>query len=303
MPKDNPSIESHEHLYTKSSFNPSISICLVCSSICLSTETQLLKSIKPKQMELKYNEEPLYIFTQTKPQAFVFENKKEYLQMRTQIIREMKQICHQHSLQYKTFLAAVYYLDKISSKFSSFRYDSIRLISIFCIILSCKYWENGEIGCLVEDAYKRSISINYSNDELFVLQLLDYDLTVSTSYDYLIAMIQIGFVFDDESFDKKKLSFIYSHIEKMLYAFVESKSYIEMDPLTIALGLIGFLRDNLDLLSLPEHLIKLFGNDVSINYSEVIEKVKKCVKIKKVNKIEHNKDVNVRKEIIEGVKM
>ena len=298
MPKDNPSLESHEHLYIKTNFNPLISICTVCSSVCLLTESQLFKSIKPNQFDIKYNEEPLYIFTQMKPQVLNFKNQKEYLEIRTQIIKEMKQICHQHSLQYKTFFAAVYYLDKISSQLFSFRYDSIRIISIFCIILSCKYWENGEIGCIVEDTYKRTISMNYANDELFVLKLLDYDLSVSTSYDYLMSMIQIGFVFDNESFDKKKLTFIYSHIEKMLYAFVERRSYLELDQLTIALGLIGFLRDNLDLLSLPEHLIKLFGNDVSINYNEVVEKVKKCVKIKKVNK-----DVIVRKKIIEGSKV
>ena len=103
MPKDNPSLESHEHLYIKSNFNPLISICTVCSSVCLSTESQLFKSIKPNQFDIKYNEEPLYIFTQMKPQVLNFKNQKEYLEIRTQIIKEMKQICHQHSLQYKTF--------------------------------------------------------------------------------------------------------------------------------------------------------------------------------------------------------
>ena len=63
--------------------------------------------------------------------------------------------------------------------------------------------ENGKKGIEIKKKCGLN-SCNYLKDELYLLQLLNYDLHIFTSYDILIDCLYCGFIFSDETFSTKK---------------------------------------------------------------------------------------------------
>lgn len=285
----------HEHIYHLTDQDPTVSFCSKCCSVSISTETETVSTVKPNSYITFVKNDPTVIFSQPPTASFSknLPRKIEYLKIRQGIIKEMKQLAHRHSLQYKTFFASIYYLDTICSKLLYYEYEAIRLMGMFCLVLSSKFWEDGEKGYEVEKFYSKTISTNYISDEIFVLKLLDYNLAVTTAYDYLISMLQIGFVFENETVNPKKMNFIYSHIEKMLYGFIESKNYIDMTQKEIAFGIIGFSRESMKIDAFPDKLMKIYGKNYCKNeFFGILSKIKKCLKIKKQKS--NSPNVNVR---------
>ena len=271
-------IESNEH--------SNISFCADCSSIIITTETKsTLSTVKPTSFQLPTDIDPSLILSHEDSLTRFFSNKKEYLNVRQKVIREMKKIKSKNSLSYQTFFLGVTYLDLICSKLSSFNYDEISLIAHFCIIIAAKFSEDGYKAYEIEKEYRKTISSNYHSDEVYILKLLDYNLNIITSYEMMITIMRIGFLFEDEVFNKKKMNFVYNQMEKMLYAFVESRKYIDMTQKEIAMGIVGFSRESLGLEAYGERVKVAFGfNDSEYKlsfYMNGLSKVKMCLKIKK----------------------
>ena len=298
MPNEVPNKKNnfiHEHIYHLTDQDPAVSFCSKCSSISVSTETETVSTVKPSSYITFVKHDPTVIFSQPSTASFSknIPGKIEYLKIRQGIIKEMKQLSLRHSLHYKTFFASVYYLDTICSKLLSYEYEATRLMGIFCLVLSSKFWEDGKKGCEVEKFYSKMVSTNYLSDEIFILKLLDYNLAITTAYDYLISMLQIGFVFENETVNHQKMNFIYSHIEKMLYGFIESKNYIEMTQKEIALGIIGLSRESMKIDAFPDKLMKIYGkNYCETEFLGILSKIKKCLKIKKQKN--NSPNINVR---------
>ena len=191
----------------------------------------------------------------------------------------MKLLCNNFELNKKTYFLSVDYFDRICSKLISFELESLNQISYFCLILAAKFQENGTKSIQLK---KKCVinSYNYIRDELYLLQLLNYDLHVFTSYDILIDCLYCGFIFSDESFSLKKMDIIYEKIVNILYLFSESRYYIDMTYKEISLAIIGFVRETLGLESFNNIIKNIFmndSNDVEI-YLLCLDKIKKCFK-------------------------
>jgi hypothetical protein len=116
----------------------------------------------------------------------------------------MKSNCKKLNLNLKTFFSALDYFDRICSIFVSFDLKSLKQISDLCIILSAKLNENMSKAMEVKYALDGSSNKNYVKDELYLLQILKYDLVRITSYDILRDILMCGFIFNDEEFHEKK---------------------------------------------------------------------------------------------------
>lgn len=283
MPSEIKNISLCEHNQTvKTLSNSLISYCILCGSFEFISETgNKIFSIKPKKSKFFSQIDPTIILASKDTPIQKFRNKKEYLKFRQQMIKETKKICLKNHLTLKTFFLAIYYFDNICSKLSIFSLDTLNSMSFFCLIIAAKFSENGSTAKLLENKYKGKISSNYQSDEIYILKLLDYNLNVITSYDIISSVINSGFVFDDEIFNNKKYLLIYSQIEKMIYAFVESKNFIEMTPKQIAFSIISFSRECLGLEVFSQRIKKIFN----ISYNDdlcfyLLRKIKLCFKIK-----------------------
>ena len=102
---------------------------------------------------------------------------------------------------------------------------------------------------------------NFVKDELFLVQLLDYDLHVFTCYDVLMDILHCGFLFNGERFSINKMKIIYEKIEGMIYMFSESKYYLDMTNKEIALVIIGLIREILGLEAYSNIIKYIFIND------------------------------------------
>ena len=218
----------------------SISYCIICSSFIfqnISSFESSSKTIKPNSFEINKEHAPNFEWlNKDSIKSKFFINKKEYLKLRPSIIKSMKKICSFFSLSLKTYFLSVEYFDKINSNSSSYNENTLSQISLFCIILAAKFVENVKKALEVQSALKEKASKNYLVDEVFVLKLLDYDLNIYTSYDIFMDILYCGFIFENENFNYKQINLIYYNIQKILYTFSESNSYIDMTPKQIAIS-------------------------------------------------------------------
>ena len=274
----------------------SISYCMICSAFIFtnsSSNNSTVKTIKPKNFGKNSEIPHCFVWlSKEKNLSNNYYNKKEYLKQRTPIIKNIKKICSYFSLKLKTYFLSIEYFDKICTKLSFFNPTFLFQIHLYCIILASKFNEQASKAFIVQTYLKKSISKNYSEDEIYVLNLLDYELNMNTSYDMLIDILQLGFVFEGEKFNFQGMNYIYSNIEKILYIFSEMNSYINMTHKQIAICLIGFAREILGLEPFSGIIKKLF----LINQNNEKEFVSGLRIIKKHIKIEGKKD-KITKEI------
>ncbi len=262
----------------------SISYCVLCSTFIIKNIPieSINKAIKPNNYEFnKYNPQNL-AWNQTDVQStYNFINKKEYIKYRSSIIKNMKKICTHFSLSLKTYFSSIGYLDKICSNTALFDKNIIFQISLFCIILAAKYFENKEKAFEIQSNLKDTASKNYVFDEIYVLKLLNYDLNINTPYDILMDILYYGFVFENEDFNLKKLNLLYKNMPKILYMFSESNSYIDMSPKQIGICLIGFCRELLNLNPFNDiiRIISMINNSNEKMYISGLNIIKKRIKI------------------------
>ena len=272
----------------------SISYCIICSSFIIKNISSFQlspKVIKPNNFKL--NKEDLHnldwLTKESHPHE-LFNNQKEYLKLRAPIVRNIKKICTDFCLSLKTYFSSIEYLDIICSKIFSYHNNTLIQLSLFCIILASKFFENKNKAFEVQSFLKQNVSKNYSFDEIYVLKLLNYDLNIESPYDMLIDILYYGFVFENEDFNPNNLDALYKNILKMLYIFSESNSYIKMTPKQIAIGMMCFCRELLNLNPFSEEIKKIFLANKTDNslYVDGLNIIKKRIKIENERKIGNN---------------
>ena len=263
----------------------SINYCMICSAFILSdcsSNNSIIKTIKPDNFQKKIEMFPSFSWLLKENEIINnFYNKKDYLKQRNSIIKNIKKVCSYFSVSLSTYFLTVYYFDEVCSKFSSFNQNSLMQISLFCLILATKFNEETSKAVQMQKALKNNISKNYCEDEKYVLNLLNYKLNVHTPYDILMSILHSGFIFEGEEFNPKKMSYIYSNLENILYIFSGVNSYIDMTPKQIVISLVGFARELLGLSSYSNTFKKVFMIDQSHehDYLSGLEIIKKKIKI------------------------
>ena len=271
--------------------NSNFSLCFNCSSIIFKNESgQDITTIKPSKYSVtQETSTPIFLSITDSHTPYNFRNKSDFLKIRNSFVKYIKKFCNDFKLSKKSFFLSLDYFDKICSKMNSFNKNDLLQISQYCIILASKFQESQQ-KTLEMKSYL-GLSDNYSKDELYLLQLLDYNLLVHTSYDILIDIMHTGFLFQDEKFSLKKMNLIYGKMENMLYFFAETKLYIDMTYKEIALSLIGLIRQTLGL-EAYNYIIKYIFmneyNDIPIYY-RCLKKFGKFFQIKDNN---NHSDIN-----------
>lgn len=182
------------------------------------------------------------------------------------------------------------YFDRLCSKLTTFNF-SVNQIAQFCVLLAAKF-QDGQQNAITAKCCL-GYSKNYSKDELYILQLLNYELYSITSYDILKDIMHIGFLFNNEKFSRNKMNIIYGKMEKMLYFFSETKYYIEMTKMEIALAVIGFVRETLGLTAYNNILKEIFMNSGDEKkYLNCLSKFRKYFKIQDDSRHNCNKENN-----------
>lgn len=243
----------------------SIKYCLICSKFIfknISSYEYSQKVIIPSNFNInKEYSQSLQLLEKNNEQKNIFINKKDYLKLRSSIIKNMKDICSYFFLSFKTYFLSVEYLDRICSQISSFNENILFQISLFCIILASKFAENNLKALEVQSKLREKVSKNFLVDEIYILKLLNYNLNLYTSYDILIDIMSFGFIFENEDFNHNILNILYSNIPKILYTFSQSNSYIDMTAKQVAISIIGFSRELLNLNPFNENIRKIFKID------------------------------------------
>ena len=212
-----------------------------------------------------------------------------YIKHRQHLLKELKFISNSFSLQAQTLILAVSYIDtlclsKLTFNNNNNSYNEIKSLALFCLILAAKFNEVGNQGTALalEKQYKNILSSNFKSDEIFILSKLNYNLAIRTPLEIIKEIMMIGFVFTNECVNKKKMNYIYSHMEQMFLAFMESKYYIELTKDEIVFALIGFVREYLGLESFTTTFTMVYGiSDVYMKYKEAISKVKNVLHVKR----------------------
>ena len=287
----------HKKIY-QLEFSPTISFCYECSSVIMADASGKTKSsIKPLKYHSLCESNNFYFLRNLNPNKINnYPISKDILKIRVNFVKQIKQKCAMLNLSLNTYFLSLDYFDQICSIFASSIEDNLPLISDICIILAAKIIERKEKAIKAKLYLIGKTNLDkYIKDEEYILTKLNYDLIRITSYDILKDIMKVGFVFDDEEFDPKKLNSIYTHMENMLFLFSERKQYIKMSPKEIAMGIVGLCREILGLSAFNENIqfifmgINKYDESHIYNYAKCLNKIRKCFKIiEEVNEIENN---------------
>ena len=180
---------------------------------------QKIYPVKPKKYNaIQETATPIFLSLQDTHCPYRFCNKESYLEIRTKIVKKMKIFAQKFNLSKKTFFVALDYFDRLCSKLTQFNF-SVAQIAEFCIVLASKFQDESKNALTAK--LSLGYSKNYTKDELYILQLLNYELYTITSYDILMDIMHTGFLFNNEQFSQNKMNIIYGKIGKMLYFFSE----------------------------------------------------------------------------------
>ena len=268
-----------------SEINSKLSLCFKCSSVIFKNDSgQEISTIKPSKYSTQQETAtPLFLSIPDNHTPYNFRNKPAFQKIRNSIVKKMKKFCSFFNLSKKTYFLSLDYFDRICSKMMGFEMQALLQISQLTIILASKFHEPQNKTRQIK--LSLGLTNNYSQDELYILQLLDYDLCVHTSYDILMDIMHTGFLFADEKFSLKKMNFLYGKMENMLFFFSEKNYYIDMTHKEIALSLIGLIRETLGLIAYNNILKSIFMNENTDiqSYYACLKKLRKCFKIKDEN--------------------
>ena len=280
-----PCFHEPKHIFKLKS---NLSVCFGCSSIIyLNNSGQIILPVKPQ----KYNASqetatPIFLSMHDTHCPLRFCNKESYLEIRTKIVKKMKLFSQKMGLSLTTYFLALDYFDRLCSRLTEFNFSVVQ-IAQFCVVLAAKFQDEQKKA--INAKLNLGYSKNYSTDELYILQLLNYELYSITAYDIVKDIMHTGFIFNNEKFSRNKMNIIYGKIEKILYFFSETKYYIEMTQMEIALAVIGFVRETLGLSAYNSILKEIFMPCEDYKrYLHCLAKFKKYFKIQDDANHHHN---------------
>ena len=280
-----PCFHKPKHIFKLKS---NLSVCFGCSSIIyLNNSGQIILPVKPQ----KYNASqetatPIFLSMHDTHCPLRFCNKESYLEIRTKIVKKMKLFSQKMGLSLTTYFLALDYFDRLCSRLTEFNFSVVQ-IAQFCVVLAAKFQDEQQKA--INAKLNLGYSKNYSTDELYILQLLNYELYSITAYDIVKDIMYTGFIFNNEKFSRNKMNIIYGKIEKILYFFSETKYYIEMTQMEIALAVIGFVRETLGLSAYNSILKEIFMPCEDYKrYLHCLAKFKKYFKIQDDANHHHN---------------
>ena len=281
-----PFIEPFTHSGTKKCSHTNISpVCshdLISYSYCYNCGILILdrakqnKMTKPKNMEKSTDIDPLIILREmNKKFCKVLYPKKvneSYFSKRNHILSYLQDIGLDLDYSDAIFYLALLYVDQIyklpkylslieEDNFSKKEND---LIITACLLLAAKFAENDilepDLGNFESSNKKYILNQNdLLKMEIQILKDLNYNLNYYTAYDYLMVLMNNGFIFENEIRSDANIHDIYAYSKKVLAMITPTKILLIYSPFQIALSIIETTRDHFNFQKNYDLLHKIYN--------------------------------------------
>ena len=234
--------------------NKIYSYCQNCGGIIMKQNLINYFISKPFTMEKQLNEDPVQLFHIMKKRSPITKEQKSiqasYLKKRKSIISDLQKLSIKLKYSDSTFYRTLYYLDNILSTVTDISTKKLTYLIIAFFLISGKFNEidifEPNLNDFLDFSDKFKISIDeICKYEMIALQLIEYDVIVYSTYDWLIVLLNNGFIFENEikDIDAIPINNIYNYVKKCLAMITSRSFFIKYHPLQLAFSLIHHGRD------------------------------------------------------------
>ena len=303
------------HKIIKNPKNKKYSFCQDCGGIIMNENSKKFFITKPISFIKKLDEDPVELFNKMKERAPILKEKIEietsYLKKRKNIISDLQILSIKMKYSDSTFYRALYYLDNILGKIQELSLKKSIYFTLVYFLISGKFNEidifEPDLNDFLDFSDKIKISIEeICKFEMLALQLIDYKVIIYSAYDWLMVLLNNGFIFENEIDDNNpnnNISNIYNYIKKCLALITSRSFFVKYHPLEIAFSLIHFGREKFFEKSNEKYFI--FIQDIyNIKFSdyencfneiknELSENKKKEKKIKKKKRNDNKENLTI----------
>ena len=303
------------HRIIKNPKNKKYSFCQDCGGIIMNENSKKFFITKPISFIKKLDEDPVELFNKMKERAPILKEKIEietsYLKKRKNIISDLQILSIKMKYSDSTFYRALYYLDNILGKIQELSLKKSIYFTLVYFLISGKFNEidifEPDLNDFLDFSDKIKISIEeICKFEMLALQLIDYKVIIYSAYDWLMVLLNNGFIFENEIDDNNpnnNISNIYNYIKKCLALITSRSFFVKYHPLEIAFSLIHFGREKFFEKSNEKYFI--FIQDIyNIKFSdyencfneiknELSENKKKEKKIKKKKRKDNKENLTI----------
>ena len=242
-----------KHNKISKDINEKYLFCENCGALIIKDNLDLYNTIKPLSMEKKINESPIKIYeSMTKRNLKINDliTENTYLKNRKNIILLLHKLKIKMKYSDSTFYRSLYYLDNNLKNISYLNYKQILYYTISFFIISGKFNENDIFEADLNEFLNIEKKINLQINELLTyeilsLKLINYDLINYSTFDWLMIILNNGFLFEDE-IPQKNYSIInntYNFIKKCLSDITDKNLFFLYNPFIIAFSLIQIGRE------------------------------------------------------------
>ena len=290
--------------------NKIYSYCQNCGGIIMKQNLINYFISKPFTMEKQLNEDPVQLFHIMKKRSPITKEQKSiqasYLKKRKSLISDLQKLSIKLKYSDSTFYRTLYYLDNILSTVTDISTKKLTYLIIAFFLISGKFNEidifEPNLNDFLDFSDKFKISIDeICKYEMIALQLIEYDVIVYSTYDWLIVLLNNGFIFENEikDIDAIPINNIYNYVKKCLAMITSRSFFTKYHPLQIAFSLIHHGRDkyvsegNEKYLKFIQDVYDIKFSDYENCYNEIskeFSETKKKDKEKKSKKKKRNED-------------
>jgi len=210
--------------------------------------------IKPISLEKELDEDPVQLVNIMKERDPIPKEKIEvessYLKKRKSIISDLQKLSIKMKYSDSTFYRTLYYLDNILGKMSEISIKKTTYFTLAYFLISGKFNEIDIFEPDLNDFFDFSDKIKLSIEEIckyemLALQLIDYNVIIYSTYDWLMVLLNNGFIFENEIENNSNniINNIYNYIKKSLAMITSRSFFVKYHPLQIAFSLIHFGRE------------------------------------------------------------
>ena len=242
------------HKTIKNPKNKKYSFCQDCGGIIMKENSKNYFIIKPISLEKELDEDPVQLVNIMKERDPISKEKIEvessYLKKRKSIISDLQKLSIKMKYSDSTFYRTLYYLDNILGKMSEISIKKTTYFTLAYFLISGKFNEIDIFEPDLNDFFDFSDKIKLSIEEIckyemLALQLIDYNVIIYSTYDWLMVLLNNGFIFENEIENNSNniINNIYNYIKKSLAMITSRSFFVKYHPLQIAFSLIHFGRE------------------------------------------------------------
>ena len=282
--------------------------CPNCGSIIWEENYKKYITIKPLNLEKKIEYDPIEIALTMKEKSRQKDNQENgvshnYIKKRKKVLIFLQKLSIKMKFSDMSFYHSLYNLDNILNKLTENEELSTKqlyYITIGYFNLCSKFDEND----IFEPDFSEFTSIDdkhlLSTNEMFkyemkCLELISYDLTTFSAYDWLLIFLYNGILFEDEieGMPNNTVTNIYNFSKKMLANITSKSFFIKYSPFIISFSIVMYSREkNLPNLNKKfDEILRKFYRISTFEYDDCLEDIKDDASGKKKDS-KSSKDLN-----------